>query len=251
MKILKYLSILSLLLLSLFVTACKEPNPEDEWKNKIPDYIEEVEAYTSIAYEYDEFELSMIKIKVYYTDGTSREIPLTEDMLSEKDLNKLKSTGNPRIEVFYDACDPIKFVLKLIDSSLLDKDLNKNKEYGAVIKAIRKDNKIEFIVEPNENACAFQFQYTFNNSIMQVKNAANGSLSGVYSIELKDNAICAMIVLDEAITTETVLFTVEFEGNFRTSQLTIDQTFNNICYTKIDNYQTEVIEKVLYHASIK
>lgn len=253
MKFLKYLSLLSLLILSLFMVACtpNEHDPEEEWRNRIPDYIEEVEAYTSVSYEYDEFDLSMIKIKVYYTDGASREIPLTVDMLSAKDIIKLKSAGEWRIEVVYDACLPIKMIIKLDDSSLLDKDLNKDGQYGAVIKAIRNDKTIEFIVEPNGNACAFQFQYTFDNAIMQVKNPTQGKNSGVYSIDVKEGSICAMIVLDEAVTTETVLFTVELEGNFRTSKLAIDETFNNVCYTKIDNYQTELIEKVLYHASIK
>lgn len=251
MKNLKCLLILLLSLLLSFQVACKEKDPEEEWKNKIADYIEEVEETTSIAYEYDEFELSMIRIKVTYTDGTSREIPLTQDMLSERDYNKLFKVGQPRIEVWYMDCEPIKFTIKFIDSAMLDQNLNEKKEYGTVIKAIRKDNTIEFIVEPNLNTCAFQFQYTFDNTIMQVSNPVNGKENGIYSIELGENTIKAMIVLDETIETETVLFTVSFEGNFRTSKLAIDTNFDNKCYTNTGNYIASEIEKVLYHASVK
>lgn len=251
MKITKYLLIISLFILSLFAVACKEPDPEDQWKNKIADYIEEVTECTEKSYEYDEFELSMIRIKVYYTDGTSREIPLTADMLDEADLSKLTKVGQPRIEVWYQACEPIKFVVKLVDSALLDQDLNKHGEYGAVIKAIRKDKTIEFILEANSNACAFQFKYTFDNAIMQVNKATNGSASGTYSIDIASDSITALIVLDEALNQETVLFTVEFEGDFRTSKLGIDNTYANACFALTENYQTCEIEKVLYHASIK
>ena len=263
MKTFKLLSIFSLLVLLLFASACGPKEHEHKfvndvcecgeinWANKIADYIEVVEATTAVAYEYDEFELSMIKIKVYYTDGNEREIPLSSDMLNDKDLEKLSKVGQPRVEVTYQACEPIKFTVKLIDSAMLDQNLNEKGEYGAVIKAIRKENKIEFILEPNGNACAFQFKYTFDNSIMQVSNAVQGNASGVYSINLENGSITAMIVLDETLSKETVLFTVDFTGNFRTSKLAVDAVFANKCYTKLDNYQTEEIEKVLYHASVK
>lgn len=250
MKYIKYLSILLLVLLLSFQVACKK-DPEAEWRDKTPDYIEEVEETTSIAYEYDEFELSMIRIKVTYTDGTSREIPVTQDMLTEKDYDKLFKVGQPRIEICYMYCEPIKVVIKFIDSAMLDQNLNEDGEYGAVIKAIRKDNIIEFIVEPNLNTCAFQFQYTFDNTIMQVSNPVNGQLEGIYSINVGENTINAMIVLDEAIETETVLFSVSFEGNFRTSKLSIDTNYENKCYTDKGNYIAEEIENVLYHASVK
>lgn len=251
MKISKFLLILSIFMFSLFTVACQEPEPDDPWKDKIADYIEEVKECTEVAYEYDEFDLSMLRIKVYYTDGTSREIPITADMLDESDLNKLTKVGQPRIEVWYQACEPIKFTVKLVDSAMLDQDLNKNGEYGAVIKAIRKENSIQFILEANSSACAFQFKYTFDNSIMQVSNVKNGASSGTYSIELTENSITALIVLDEALNSETVLFTVDFEGNFRTSKLGVDATYQNSCYAKTGNYETVEIEKVLYHASIK
>ncbi len=263
MKAFKLLSIFSLLVLLLFASACGPKEHEHKfvndicecgeinWANKLADYIEVVEETIEIAYEYDEFELSMIKIKVYYTDGNEREIPLSSDMLSEKDAEKLTKVGQPRVEVSYQSCEPIKFTVKLIDSAMLDQNLNEKGEYGAVIKAIRKDNKIEFILEPNGNACAFQFKYTFDNSIMQVSNATQGNPSGIYSITLENGSITAMIVLDEALSKETVLFTVDLTGDFRTSKLAIDTTFENKCYTKLDNYQTVEIEKVLYHASVK
>jgi len=261
MKNLKYvLSLLLVLVFAFVLVGCKDKGGDKEvdWNSKTVSMIEPVQETFDASYEYDEFTLDMLKIKVSYTDGTSREIPVEESMLDEKSLKKTKAAGNPKITIEYidNAGTYFNFTanIHLVDSALLDKNLNDKLEYDLVVKAIRnlEVNRINFIVEENVGVQALMFKYTFDQSIMQLSDfkAADG-LNGVIEGEIKDGALIVTILLDEPVTAETTLFSVAFAGNFRTSKLAIDNTFANTCYALDENLQTVKLSKVLYHASIK
>ena len=252
----KILIFLMLLLFSLIFSACKkEDNKEDDidWSQKEILNFEVVNETIEKYYEYDEFTIDMIKFKVTYTDDTSREIPLSEEMISEKDLNKLKNAGNPKIYVTYDIFETYIHV-HLVDSALLDEDLNKDGSYNAVIKAIRdkSTNKINFILEKSNGVKALQFKYICDGNIMTLSDATkNSSLNGLFLVNANNDMVTATIILDNIETTEILLFSVAFEGNFRTSNLRIDDTFNNAIYTQDENLQPIELTSILYHASIK
>ena len=249
------------LLLSLVIVACKdkkEENKEEDWESKTVSQIDTVEECANATYEYDEFTLDMIKILVTYTDGTSRQVPLTQEMLEERDLNKLKSAGNPRVYVLYEWNGnfySLNYTIHLVDSALLDANLNKDGSHGAVIKAIRdkEQNKINFILEACESGVkALQFKYTCDANIMTLSNALmNSKLNGMFDVKASSNEVVATIVFDEAITLETTLFTVDFTGTFRTSKLSVDNTFANAVYSVDDNLLPVELTNVLYHASVK
>ena len=151
MRKIKLVLVLFLTIFSLGLIACGEGgNTEIDWSKKTVSGISPVKETFYAKYEYDEFEIGMLKIRVEYTDGTSRDIPVTEEMLDEKDLKKLKSTGKPRITIYYDAFD-IQMTVNLIDSSKLDENLNADGKYACVIKAIRDQEAgiINFIFEGN------------------------------------------------------------------------------------------------------
>ena len=234
-----------------------DPKPEDDWENKRVEEISEIEEYKDLKFEYDEFSIDMIKFLVTYTDGTSREVSLEESMLDEKDLNKLKKAGNPRIYVTYEWKGEIfamNMIVHLVDSALLDEDLNKDGSHGAVIKAIRdlKQNRINFIVEKSQGVKALQFKYKCDGSIMQMSNAvANASLKGMFDIKVENDYVIATIMLDSLLTEETTLFSVAFSGTFRTSKLAVDNTFANAIYTVNEDLQPVELLNVLYHASVK
>ena len=268
MKIFKKVFIfIALLLLVFTLTSCnKEKNPggkeggdtEIDWSSKRVFQISEIEAYKDLSFEYDEFSLDMVKFLVTYTDGTSREVPLEASMLDDKDLNKLTKAGNPRIYITYEWNGEVfglNYIVHLVDSALRDLDLNKDGSHGAVVKAIRdlNQNKINFIVEKSEVGIkALQFRYTFDTSIMTLSTISkNSSLAGPAEIKVEGNTITATILLDTMLTEETILFSVDFSGNFRTSKLAVDETFANAVYTVDENLQPVELENVLYHASIK
>ena len=267
MKIFKKVFIfIALLLLVFTIAACnKEKDPgkeggdtEIDWSSKRVFQISEIEAYKDLSFEYDEFSLDMVKFLVTYTDGTSREVPLEASMLDDKDLNKLTKAGNPRIYITYEWNGEVfglNYIVHLVDSALRDLDLNKDGSHGAVVKAIRdlNQNKINFIVEKGEFGIkALQFRYTFDTSIMTLSTISkNPSISGPCEIKVEGNTITATILLDTMLTEETILFSVDFSGNFRTSKLAVDETFANAVYTVDENLQPVELENVLYHASIK
>lgn len=253
-KMNKFLLIILLLLLSFFGGCKKDDGDDDEidWDSKTIDSIEELTEYTSQSYEYDEFELSMIKIKVNYTDNATRDIPLTEDMLDEESLKKLSSPGRFRIYLYYGSFE-LMIYIQLVDSGLLDEDLNILGNYGTVVKAIRNKtiDRIDFIVEKSIGLTSLQFKYTYDNSIMQLSDFQKGNIDGLFDARIEDGYIVITIILNEQITTEETLCSVKFSGTFRTSKLAIDETFDNKIYGFDEDNNSYLINNVLYHASIK
>ena len=261
MRKIKYLLIV---VLALALVGCKKgpkPEPEVDWDSKTIFNVEEVkECYEDVSYEYDEFKLSDLKIKIIYTDNTEREIPVTEDMLDEKDLAKLKKAGSPRVLITYITKDGeeygFTYVVKLVDSSLLDENLNKDGKYNAVVKAIRnaETGVINFYLEPKDNVVALQFSYKFDNSIMQLSEGKlNESLKGKGNVKVENGKVSFAYSEDNSeISSETLLFSVKYTGDFRNSKLCIDEAFDNAVYkVDLDTNMTSVLENVLYHTSVK
>ena len=260
MKKIKLLLVLVIALFACFLFACQEkPVGPDEvdWDSKTVSDIGLVNETFYANYEYDEFELSMLKIHVTYTDGASRDISVTEDMLSEKDLRKLTSTGKPRITIEYEGFT-VQGTVKLIDSSELDVNLNVDGQYACVIKAIRDQSKgiINFSFEANEEyeVCALNFAFTFDQSVMQLANATlNSNLEGVGKVSLEDGKIVfAYAENAKSMKEDVVLFTVSYTGDYRNSKLAISETYDNKVYVaNYETYETELVSNVLYHVSVK
>ena len=256
MKKIKLIFVFVLAIFATILVACGGEK-EIDWSKKTVSGISPVKETFYADYEYDEFELSMLKIHIEYTDGTSRDIPVTEDMLDEKDIKKLKTVGKPRITIYYDAFD-FQINVRIIDSSRLDENLNKDGNYACVIKAIRDQEKgiINFIFEGNENydICAMSFAYSYDTTLMQVSNGKlNESLTGIGDVKLEDGKI--MFAYTESGTVlegEVVLFTVNYTGDFRNSKLGVLESYNNVVYeADFTDYSTHLVRNVLYHASVK
>ena len=258
MRKIKLVLVLFLTIFSLGLIACGEGgNTEIDWSKKTVSGISPVKETFYAKYEYDEFEIGMLKIRVEYTDGTSREIPVSEDMLDEKDVRKLKSVGKPRITIYYDAFD-LQMTVNLIDSSRLDENLNADGKYACVIKAIRDQEAgiINFIFEGNENynVCSMSFAYSYDNSLMQLSNAKmNEALTGIGDVQVVDGKVMfAYTESGTALEGEIILFTVNYTGDFRNSNLAAAEDFNNVVYlANFTDFSTTLADNVLYHASIK
>ena len=239
--------------LMLFVGCDKDKEPKEEIKKTVFDVVEVPESYNQ-EYEYDEFKLEYLKIKLIYEDSTEEIIPVTEDMIDEKDLAKLTKAGSPRITINYKDEFQLTYVVKLIDSADLDKNLNKDGKYNAVVKAIRSNDRINFYIEPKDAVAALSFAYTFDSSIMQVSDGSlNPELKGVGNVEIDGNKIkFAYSEMDTLLNKETLLFSVKLTGDFRTSNLRVDDSFNNVVYG-YDSALAATVEltEILYHASIK
>ena len=89
---------------------------------------------------------------------------------------------------------------------------------------------------------------------MQLSSASlNSSLNGVGNVKIEDGKVMfAYSNKNENITSETTLFSVKYTGDFRTSNLAIDETFDNVVYTYDATLgQTVLLYSILYHASVK
>lgn len=258
MKKFKLLLSLVLAFLLVFAFGCKEDNPPViDWDSKTVESIEAVQETFDKEYEYDEFDISMLKIKVYYTDGTSREISVDESMLSEKDAKKLTSPNTPRITIEYGGEEAVSRV-HLIDSSRLDENLNKDGEYACVIKAIRDKDKeiINFIFEGNNeySVCAMSFEFIYDNTKMQLSDAKlDSNLKGLGGIVIEDSKIRFAYSEDGTVLEgELVLFSVKYTGDYRESGLAISTDFDNVVYVaNTATYETTRVNNVLYHVSVK
>ena len=256
MKKIKLVFILILAIFSFALLACGGEK-EIDWDSKTISKVTPVNETFYANYEYDEFELSMLKIHIEYTDGTSRDISVTEDMLDEKDLTKLTKIGSPRITIYYEEYE-LKMTVKLIDSSRLDENLNADGAYACVIKAIRDQEKgiINFIFEGNEeyDVVAMNFAFSYDTSLMQVSGAqVNSALTGVGNVKLEDGKI--LFAYSEATTSidgEIVLFSVSYTGDYRNSKLALLESYNNVVYeADLSTYTTHKVDNVLYHVSVK
>lgn len=256
MKKIRIALIFVLAILAVVLVACGGEK-EIDWDSKTVSGISPVKDTFYADYEYDEFELSMLKIHVEYTDGMSRDISVTEDMLEESDLKKLKSTGKPRITIYYGEFE-FQINVRLIDSSRLDENLNSDGKYACVIKAIRDQEKgiINFIFEGNDeyDICAMSFAYSYDSTLMQVSGAKlNEELTGIGDVKLEDGKIIfAYTESCASLDGEIVLFTVNYTGDFRNSKLGVLESYDNVVYeADFTDYSTHLVRNVLYHASIK
>lgn len=273
MKKIKLLFILVLVLSFCFLAACETSNPggnqggnqggdtpaepEIDWDSKTIKKISAVNETFYASYEYDEFELSFLKINVFYTDGTSRVISVDETMLDENDLKKLKSTGQPKITIYYGE-EELQMKVKLIDSSRLDENLNPDGKYACVIKALRNKDTgiINFYIDPNVeyDIVAVNFAFSFDSSVMQLSNAQiNSNLEGIGQVKIEDGKL--VFAYSENATSfedEVVLFSVNYEGDYRNSGLALLESYNNVVYAAdLTTYQTTPVTNVLYHVSVK
>ena len=234
MKKIRLIFVFVLAIFAIALVGCQAGGEKEiDWSKKTVSGISPVKESFYADYEYDEFELSMLKIHIEYTDGTSRDIPVTEDMLDESDLKKLKNIGKPRITIYYGEFD-FQINIRLIDSSRLDENLNSEGKYACVIKAIRDQEKgiINFIFEGNDeyDICAMNFAYSYDSTLMQVSNGKlNEELTGFGDVKLEDGKIIfAYTESGTSLEGEIVLFTVNYTGDFRNSKLGVLESYDNV-----------------------
>ncbi|MFA6866303.1 MAG: leucine-rich repeat protein [Clostridia bacterium] len=110
-----------LLMLSMALVACGENNASD---NNTTD----VKTISSIAIDASglpstvvigNLDLSSVKVKIYYVDGTTEDKSITEDMVSIEDRPNLVKAGTQTINVIYEGFSS-KFTIKLVESPVIN-----------------------------------------------------------------------------------------------------------------------------------
>lgn len=252
---------LSLSLICLVACGDKKPvddNPVDvDWDSKTISSIEiDAESFEK-EYDIDDFKVDLLKLHITYTDGTDRLLSCTKNMFEDDDYKKFQSAGTKKVTITYEKGDfyfDEEVKVHIVDYSIYDEGLNRNKQYDCVIKVIRNQvtNKLEFIAEPLKGVAGFQVKYSFDGSKLKLKNfQVNDATNGYGKFTVDDNTLVVTYVTDRNIDTETVLFSCDWEGDFRFSGLALDETFTAMAYTLLEDGRTDRLMSVLYHVSKK
>ncbi|MBQ7277068.1 MAG: hypothetical protein IJS58_07485 [Bacilli bacterium] len=258
----KLFSVLVILMLSLclLLVGCNDdpddpvdpddPGTEIDWDSKTIDHVEVDSVSFGEEYDIDDFKLEDLKMHVYYTDGMDRLVPCTRDMFDDGDYDKLANPGTKKVIIYF-GDEEFEAKIYIVDYALYDEDLNRKKEYDAVIKAIRKDNKLEFILESENNFAGVQAKYVFDKDKFNMTNFKVSDTADSYgNFEVKDGELYISFMSAKNLKGEVVLFSCDISGDFRHSGLTIDENYANRAYG-IGEESTERLFKILYHVSKK
>ena len=147
-----YILVFVLIFISSLLVGCGQEEKEDDPVKEVYNIEVDLDSFEK-EYDVDDFSLNLLKLKRIYTDGSFDYIDVNENMFDEGDNKKLKSVGNKKVNLVYQE-GTIYFdtdvIVKIVDYSINDEGLNRNKEYSDVIKVIRnkETNRLEWILEP-------------------------------------------------------------------------------------------------------
>jgi len=229
--------------------------PAEDWDSKVIANVELESTSFEAVYDVDDFKVSLLKLHIYYDDGTERDIECNKDMFDEDDYKKFSSAGTKKVTLYYNEYE-FDTKVNIVDYAVYDEGLNRNFQYGCVIKVIRnqRTNKLDFIMEPNLKFAGCQMKYTMNTSKLTLSNfelANKDNTYGMFTYDAATGTLIVDFVSSENLDKETTLFSCDFSGDFRISELKIDETFENKVYTITDAGSTEKMMSVLYHVSKK
>ena len=259
-NIFKLFVIVLFLLLAFALVGCNDDdNPgggddpiEIDWDAKIIESFELDQASFEKEYDIDDFDLALLKLHVYYTDGTDRLIPCVKEMFEDGDYDKLSTPGTKKVVIMYND-DEVDAKIKIVDYAIYDQDLNRMKNYDAVIKAIRSGNRLDFILESENDVAGMQAKYVFKKDLLKFSNYRVSDSSSSYGkCEIKDGELYVSFVSSKNLKGDNViLFSLDIEGDFRNSGLIIDESFGNKLYAFGEDDTTTKLFSVLFHVSKK
>lgn len=249
-----YILVFALIFISSLLVGCGQKEKEDDPVKEVYNIEVDLESFEK-EYDIDDFSLNLLKLKRIYTDGSFDYIDVNENMFDEGDNKKLKSVGNKKVNLVYQE-GTIYFdtdvIVKIVDYSINDEGLNRNKEYSDVIKVIRnkETNRLEWILEPVNPIAGLQARYDFDSNKISLSDFKVENSSDYFNYKIEDGKLSVYFASLENIETERVLFSCKFEGDFRNSNLLINEDFANRCY-EIKGDTTQRVNSILYHVSKK
>lgn len=231
----KFKSILLLILvLLLALVGCKggkEKEPEvkdpDEGKeiygisvdkDTIPNYI-----------DVDEFDLSMIKVIVEYADGSTRTMDLKEEMVDEESLAVLKKGGSKRATITYKDEFACTCNIKTVDFGAADPKLGDN-DVIVMIKRDKENETLIFSILSNVGLSSLQAQFKYDSTQLQLsKDIQVADISQEVRVNITDKYIQVLVMAsnDDLLRGDVLIFSTKYEGNYRESNIEIDDTNAN------------------------
>lgn len=255
MKIRNILILLFIFVLAL--TGCKKDNNQNN-KPKDPDEGKEifgisVDKNTIPEFiDIDEFDLSMIKVIVEYSDGSTRIMDLSEDMIDEDSLEVLKKGGSKRVVVTYKEDFTATCNISTKDFGANDPKLGDSD----AILMITRDKETSTLIFKSmsvEGISSIQCTFTYDSSAFSIKEEDLDLLNnGNLSVKIADNKMTIILIAknDSLIKGETALFKLKYSGDYRAANFEVDTNSQNRVL-RIKNAEILDVNDVNYFYSLK
>lgn len=252
----KKLIIVLTFLFALLLIGCKGGNdnpPVDgfNWSGKEATKISVVKDKLAEEYDIDEFTIGMITVKVEFSDGSSHEFTCDDSHFA---LSKeITTTGKPRLQIICtdDAGNEIEtanFTITVV--SYTTQDARAIEAANNAIVAKRNGDKIDFVVAKTNGLSSGQLQYTYSTEKMTLGEVTKGSAAGYVNVEVKDGKISLGFANDENLEEGAVICSIAYTGDYRNSELAINEEFDNTCWMVAQDAPVLVAD-VTYHVSRK
>lgn len=210
-------------------------------KNTIPEFI-----------DIDEFDLSVIKVIVEYSDSTTRIMDLSEDMLDEDSLSILKKGGSKRVVVTYKGDFTATCNISTKDFGANDPKLGAND----VILMITRDKETSTLIFKSmsvKGISSIQCTFTYDSLAFSIKEEDLDLLNNDnLTVKIKDNKMTIILIAkdNQLISGETILFKLKYDGDYRSANFEIDTNSQNRVL-RIENTEILDVNDVNYFYSLK
>lgn len=225
----KSLKIILIIIISIFLVSCnngKKPSGEDKLKT-----VEFANGTGLYSESIEDFRLEDIKIKLTYESGKVKMKPLTKNMLSQEDFEKLLTAGSHVIKVKdYDLeayvdieeTENNQFHLPTIAVYSLTEEVN-----GTYVSHYYTLGSAAYL--------SFQLSYTYASTVSDVTVTADSNLSGSFVSSVQDGKIIITYTQENRITEPVELFTISYKAPEKYGSIRIDHVFNNAFYDYNDS----------------
>ena len=246
----KKLIIVLTFLFALLLIGCKGGNdnpPVDgfNWAGKEATKISVVKDKLAEEYDLEEFTIGMITVKVEFSDGSSHEFTCDDSHFA---LSKeITTVGKPKIQIIC-TDETAKFTITIV--SYTTQDTRAIEAANNAIVAKRNGDKIDFVVAKTTGLASGQLQYSYNTEKMTLGEVTRGSAAGYVNVEVKDGKISLGFANDENLEEGAVICSIAYTGDYRNSELAINEEFENTCWMVAQDAPVLVAD-VTYHVSRK
>ena len=229
-KLLLVIFVLMIALVGCKNNANNKPEPEKDPDEGKEIYGISVDKDTIPSYiDIEEFDLSVIKVIVEYTDGSTRIMDLKEDMIDDETLEMLKKGITKRVTITYKDDYACTCNIRTVDFGADDPKLGDN-DVIVMIRRDKENSKLVFSILSNVGLSSLQAQFKYDNTQLQLsKDIEIADISQEVRVNITDKYIQVLVMAsnDDLLRGDVLVFSTKYEGNYRESNIEIDETNAN------------------------
>lgn len=187
-------------------------------KTTIPEFI-----------DIDEFDLSVIKVIVEYSDSTTREMPLKEDMIDTDVLEALKSGSSKRVTITYKDEFACTANIATKDYGANDPKIGDN-DVIILLSRDKASSKLLCSVLSITGVSSIQCTFAYDNTKISLDiNSLKAKEGYDISAHIEDNKLTILLIAknETLMQGNNELFSINYSGNYREAAFVIDEDSNN------------------------